>query len=469
MLLLWNSLPATAKEHIFNSSWGGSHKTGNLICDECNSSFSQQTDVAFAVYVQAVMNSWIFKGERHKEVPRIVLENEYFVDQGAKLKLKQPLVKDEILPDGKIKSILTFNSKSQAKRWIEGDGITTLLGRPPSAEEQESFRKIIIETQPYITDAKPQLVSTQLNLREQYRSTAHTILKCLGFFLPEWVQEDLTKPIREFARYDQGDWRSFAIETEQLFSIAEQAVRTLGLGVHHNSVEIYWSSSTKMVVGVLTILNRIKRSVVIAQDYFGTDSILYVVENTHGSKKPPDSVFTEFDRSQISLPLLSVQYFTSTNKIYQYFHDELAALMGISYPIDAITARLIQEIEKNNKKNLKLDQANLEEHLNLLLVFFLDLGKIAGTSVDINKTRSSLLKYGFAAIANQHIGKLYTDADVESQMALAFKRTVEDFDAECLAQANNRGAADCCYLLVELQSPWQPLTPKVMCIPLVRL
>ncbi len=426
------ALPATAKEHIFNSSWGGSHKTGNLICDECNSSFSQQTDVAFTVYVQAVMNSWIFKGERHKEVPRIFLENEYFLDQGAKLKLKHPLVEDEILPDGRIKSNLTFNSKSQAKRWIEGDGITTWLGRPPLVEEQETLRKIIIEAQPDVKDAKPQLTSTQLNLREQYRSTAHTILKCLGFFLPEWVQGDSTKPIREFARYDRGDWRSFAIETKQLVSISEQAVSTLGLGVHHNSVEIYWSSSTKMVVGVLTILNRVKRSVVITQDYSGADSILYVLEGTHGSKKPPDSVFIEFDSNQFSLPLLSIQFFASPNKIYQYFHDELTALMGLSYPIDAITARLIQGIEEKNKKKLKLDQANLEEYLNLFLVFLLDLGKIAGTPVDPNKARSSLLKYGFAMIANQYNDKFYTDSDVESLMALAFEQTVKDFHARVL-------------------------------------
>jgi len=310
--------------------------------------------------------------------------------------------------------------------------MTTWLGRLPSAEEQESFRKIIIETQPDVTNAKPQLISTQLNLREQYRSTAHTILKCLGFFLPEWVQGDSTKPVREFARYDQGDWRSFAIETEQLFSISEQAVRTLGLGVHHNSVEIYWSSSTKMVVGVLTILNRIKRSVVIAQDYSGADSILYVLEGTHGYKKPPDSVFVEFDRNQFSLPLLSVQYFASPSKIYQYFHDELAALMGLSYPIDAITARLIQGIEKINKKNLKIDQVNLEEYLKLFLVFLLDLGKIAGTSVDPNKARSSLLKHGFADIPNQYDGKLYTDFDVDSLMALAFEQTVQDFHAGVL-------------------------------------
>ena len=436
-----NPLPATSEEHIFNSSWGGSYKDKNLICYKCNSSFSNSVDTAFAVYVRAVMNSWAFKGERPKEVPKIVLENEYFLDQGAKLKLKQPLIEDEILPDGRIKSHLTFNSKSHAKRWIEGDGMSTWLGRPPSAEEQEQLKKTIIEAQPDITDAKPQLISTQLNLREQYRSTAHTILKCLGFFLPEWVQGDLTKPIREFARYDKGDWRTFAIETEQLFSVAEQATKVLGLGVYHNSVEVYWSSSTKMVVGVLTILNRVKRSVVIAQNYSGPDAILYVVENTHGSKKPhgskrpPDSVFTKFDRNQLSVPLLGIQYFSSPTKIYQYFDDELTGLMGVYYPIDAITARLIQEIEKANKKKLKLDQVSLEEYLNLFLAFLLDLGKVAGTSVDMNKARSKLLEYGFATLANQHVGKLYTDPDIESLMAIAFDLTVNDFYATELSAA----------------------------------
>lgn len=426
-------LSVKSKEHIFNSSWGGSHKTGSLICVECNSSFSQQTDTAFAVYVQFVMNSWMFKGERHKKVPQIVLENEYFLDQGAKLKLKQPLVEDKTLLDGRIESNLTFNSKSQAKSWIEGDGMATWLGKSPSDEERESLRKIIIEAQPDVTDAKPQLISTQLNLREQYRSTAHTVLKCLGFFLPEWVQGDSTKPIREFARYDQGDWRSFALETEQLFSISEQAVKNLGLGVHHNSVEIYWSSSTKMVVGVLTILNRIKRSVVIAQDYSGKDAILYVLEGTHGSKKPPDSVFVEFDHNQSPLSLLSLQHFASDSKIYQYFHDELAALTRLSYPIDAITARLTQGIEKINKKNLKIDQVNSEEYLNLFLVFLLDLGKIAGTCVDPNKAGSSLLKYGFADIVNWHSGKSYADSDVESLMALAFEQIIKDFHSGVLS------------------------------------
>ncbi|MBE9210575.1 hypothetical protein IQ244_29550 [Nostoc sp. LEGE 06077] len=426
------SLPATAKEHIFNSSWGGSHKTGNLICNECNSSFSTQTDIAFAVYVQAVMNSWSFKGERHKEVPKIILENGYFLDQGAKLKFKQPFVKDKVLPDGSINSTLIFNSKSQAKRWIEGQGMVTWLGRDPLTAEKENLQKIIRETKPDITDAKPQPMSVQLNLREQYRSSAHTILKCLGFFLPEWVCNDFTKPVREFARYDKGNWLSFAVEVEQLFSPSEQVISMFGLGVYHNSVEVYWSSSAKMVVGVLNILNRIQRSVVISENYSGADAILYVGETTNGSKKPPEAVYIEFAPNQLSVPLLGIQHFSVSNTTYKYFQDEFAKLMSISYPIDAITASLIQKIEATNNKNLKLNKITLEEYLNLFLGFFLELDKVAGCSVDLNKVRSTLLKYGFTTLANQHINKLSTEADVQSLITSAFELTMKDFQAGML-------------------------------------
>ncbi|MEA5622814.1 hypothetical protein [Nostoc sp. UHCC 0251] len=47
----------------------------------------------------------------------------------------------------------------------------------------------------------------------------------------------------------------------------------------------------------------------------------------------------------------------------------------------------------------------------------------------MSKARSKLIEYGFANLAHQHIGKLYTNPDVESLMRLAFERTVKDFHA----------------------------------------
>jgi hypothetical protein len=432
-LLLQNSLkkhilPATSKEHIFNSSWGGSHKTGNLICNECNKSFSAATDRAFSVYVKAVMNAWSFRGERHPDVPKIDLEGDYFLDKGAKLKLKQPVIKDEIQLDGTIESRFAFNDQEQVGNWIKEGGMATWLGREPSADEKKFFKNWAKQAIPNRTDALPQPVHEKLNLREQYRSSAHTILKSLGFYLPEWVSNDLTKPIKNFARYNQGDWRFFAVNVEQFVSIAEQATRTLGLGVHHNSVEIYWCSSLKMIIGVLTLLNRVKRAVVIAKDYSGPDAILYVVENTHGSKKPPEAVFAELDPKQFSLPLLGVQYFASHAKTHQFFRDELASLMGAYYPIDAITASLIQGIEELNKKTPQLNETVLEEYVRLFLKFLLDMGKITGVQIEPANARFKLFEYGFSTLATHYIGRLCTDFEVESIVSTVFKFIMRDFE-----------------------------------------
>lgn len=428
-----SALPAKNKEHIFNSSWGGSHKTGDLICNTCNSKFSEKTDLAFSVYVQAVMNSWSFKGERHNEVPKILLGDEYFIDEGAKLKLKRPLIRDTNLPDGQIKSEISFNSKSEAKRWIDGDGMTNWLGRTPSEEEKKSVMKKIIEAQREKIDAFPQKTSTQLDLREQYRSTAHTVLKCLGFFLPEFVQDKLTQEIRDFARNNKGDWRNFAIETKQLFSVAEYATKVWDLGVFQNSVEVYFNSSTKMVVGVLTILNRIKRSVIIARDYSGADSILYVVENTRQTKKPPYALSMKFDPIQIPIPLLNTECFLTDSQIYHYFNNELTSLMGTIYPSDAIASSLINGIEEIRKKGLYVSVENTDECLNLFLEFFQNLSKIFHSPVDINKVRASLLKHGLSDLASSHVGKLYTEPDVDSLMTNAFDSTLHDFQSGVLS------------------------------------
>nr|WP_242034041.1 HNH endonuclease [Coleofasciculus sp. FACHB-542] len=421
-----NSLPATAKEHIFNSSWGGSHKTGDLICNECNISFSTQTDPAFSVYIEAVMNAWSFKGERHKDVPKIILKGDYFLEKGGMLKLKQAIIEDEIQSDGTVNPHLVFNSRSQAKHWIEEGGMATWLGRLPSAEEQKYFKELIKQATPYALDARPQQFSSRLNLREQYRSSAHTILKCLKFYLPEWVSSDLTKPAQQFARYDQGDWRFFAVNVEQLFSIAEHAASKLGLGVHHNSVEVYWCSHLKMVIGVLTILHRVKRTVVIAQNYSGPDAILYVAEDTHGSKKPPQALFAEFDSKQFSLPLLGVQYFASLPKMEQFFYNELRVLVTLYYPIDAITARLIEGIKAVNEKPPRINETAIEEYVNLFLEFISNLSKILGVPIDPDRARTKLFEYGFSSLVNQYIGRTCTDLDITDLMVKALDHVMKD-------------------------------------------
>jgi hypothetical protein len=157
-----------------------------------------------------------------------------------------------------------------------------------------------------------------------------------------------------------------------------------------------------------------------------------VLEKTDGSKKPPEAVYVEFPANQYSVPLLSIQHFSASNTTDKYFEDELIKLMRIYYPNDANTASLIQKFEAINNKNLKIDLVTLEEYVDLFLSFFLNLGKVADCSVDLNKVRSKLFKYGFTTLANQHINKLYTELDVQYLMATAFQLTMKDFQAGML-------------------------------------
>lgn len=420
-------LPALKQEHIFNASWAGSHQTGNLICDKCNESFSKEVDKAFLIYTNAVMNAWSFKGKRHKSIPTVGKENypldlkgNYFLDAGAKLRLKKPLVEEETQSDGLARSKISFNSRGEANRWLEGSGAESLLGRPLSQEERDSLRQQIRQAKFRSEDAQPQEASATLDLQKQYRSAAHTILKCLGFFMPDWVCHDQTKQVRQFTRSGEGDWLLFAVEVEQHFSLADQAISLLGLGVNHNSVEIYWSSYLRMVIGVVTILNRVKRAVVISKDYLGTDRVLYVFEDTHGSGKPPRAISAEINSQEFSAPTIGIQYFASPSRINEVFRSEILELTATYYPIDALTAKLKEEIEEINQKNLEVSDKICEEYREAFLNFFVNWGKILQISVDKEQLCSKLSDYGFADLAHRFTGRTCNDKEFNLYVAKIF-------------------------------------------------
>ena len=426
------SLPASKQEHIFNASWAGSHQTGQLICDRCNQSFSKTVDKAFLIYTNAVMNAWSFKGKRHNSIPTIDLKGNYFLDAGAKLRFKEPLVEKEIQLDGLVRTKISFKSRGEAKRWLEGSGAESLLGRPLSQEERNCLEQQITQAKFSSEDAQPQEASANLDLRVQYRSAAHTILKCLGFFMPDWVCHDQTKQVRQFARYDEGDWRLFAVEVEQHFSLADQAMSLLGLGVNHNSVEIYWSSYLRMVIGVVTILNRVKRAVVISKDYVGTDRVLYVFEDTHGSGKPPRAILAEINSQEFSAPTIGIQYFASPTRIDEVFRSEISRLTTIYYPIDALTAKLRKDIEQINQKSVEVDEKICNQYREAFLNFFVNLEKFSQKSVDSEKVYSKVSDYGFAALAHRFSGRACDDVEFNSSLAKIFENIMNNFAQDSL-------------------------------------
>ncbi|MDK2409855.1 HNH endonuclease [Aphanizomenon sp. PH219] len=414
-------------EHIFNASWGGSHKTNRLICNNCNDSFSKIVDTAFKPYTDIVMNAYSFKGERHKSIPNIQLEGSYFLDAGGKPKLKKPLVQEETLPDGRIKSNIFFTSRTEGKRWLEGSDAESWLGRPLKEEEKEYLRKKIIEA-PYQSEyLQPQDASAKLDLRSQYRSAAHTVLKCLGFFIPECVCDNQTKQIRQFARYNESDWLLFAVHAEQHLSLGDQVVNLLGLGVKHNSVEIYWCSYLRMVIGVVTILNRVKRSVVIAKDYSGPDKILYVFEDTNLSGKAPRAISVEINPQKFSLPIIGIQYFAYPTRTYEFFQNELSSFANTYYPIDCLTAKLIRTIDEVNQTSVEVDENLLEKYRQAFIEYFINLNKVQGESIHLDKLLAKMSDYGFATLADKFIGKNCNDIDFNSSISKIFESLMNEF------------------------------------------
>ena len=416
-------LPASNQEHIFNSSWAGSHKTKQLICNECNQSFGVKVDRALLIYTNAVRNASSIKDKRCKSIPTIELEGQYVLEEGATLRLKEPLIEKETQPNGQINSKISFNSPEEAKRWLQGSGPESCLGRALSQEERD---EIIRQAKFQSEDAQPQKALANLDLREQYRSAAHTILKCLGFFIPDLVCHEQTKEVREFARYDRGDWRLFAVEAEQHFSLADIPVSRLG--VNHNSVEIYWCSYLRMVIGVVTILDRVKRAVVIAKDYSGPDRVLYVFEDTHGSGKPPRAILAEINSQEFSLPIIEVQDFASQTRVNQVFGNELLGLTTIYYPIDALTAKLIKKIEEVNQISVQVDEKIVEKYREAFLDLFTNLGKVLGKSIDLDKVLSKMSDYGFETLTHRFAGRNCPDMEFNSSLVEIFKNLLKEFE-----------------------------------------
>ena len=417
------SLSALKKEHIFNASWAGSHQTKQLICDKCNGSFSEKVDRAFLIYTETVRNAWLIKDKsknKHKiSVPIIKIDDCYSLDVGGKLKMHRPLIEKEIQADGLIGYNIFYNSKKELSKWIDSPAQEALSGRALSKEEQQ---KIIERVQYESEGARPQEFDKVLDIRSQYRSAAHTILKCLGFFMPDWVCSEQTREVRQFARYDEGDFCLFGVEAIQHFSLTSQFVGSLG--VNYNSVEIYWCSYLRMVIGVLTILDRVKRAVIIAKNYSGIDRVLYIFESTDGSGKPPLAFLADKNPEKFSLPI-EIQYFLSRHRINQVFNNEISEA-AINYPIDVFIAKLRETIKKINQESLKVDNNISEKYREAFLEFFTNLDKISGVSIKLEKISSKILDYDFTNLIYKLANKEHSDIEYMPYIAETLNDIVDE-------------------------------------------
>lgn len=426
-------LPATEKEHIFNSCWGGSHKTSKLICNSCNEAFSK-IDSAFSIYTNLTMNAHGFKGERHKSVPRIPIGDNYLLDAYGKPKLKSPQINEwKVQPDGSSKSNFCFNSKREARRWFEDPANQEVyFDRRLTGNELDGILQSIKTSEFQSEVLGPQEISLKLNLPYQYRLVAHTLLKCLGFYSPDCVCNNVTNEVRKFARYDQGNWQKFAIIVDQsLYNITAQAVEAFGF--RFNMAEIYWCSYLNKIIGVITLLGHIKRSVILADTYHGPDVVLAVVEDTHGSKKL-HPFFWELDPQIPSIPLVKIQSYSPP---IQLFQDEIQRLTTAS-PFEGCMASLISNLEKISKDMPQINVPTLKKYEESFLEFVSHLEKFFGVTIKPLEVSSKLEENGFLDLSQHHLNKNHQkDPQVWSILEKALNETLKYLISQVQVQGKN--------------------------------
>ncbi|MBD2536459.1 hypothetical protein H6G97_47155 [Nostoc flagelliforme FACHB-838] len=417
------TLPATKKEHIFNSCWGGSFSTNKLICGKCNEYFSQTIDSELTTYTKFVMNSWGIKGERHKQIPEIVTDGEYNIRAYAKPKLKTENCSVKASSDGSLEFNFSCSSKEEVYKWLNSDKPETDLGRTLTAEERQWIKQRIQEAKLEKINVEPQPLFINLNLSKQYRSVAHTLLKCLGLYDPDLVRGDMTRKVREFIRYEQGNWEEFAVTVNQLIPSVKDRL-SQKLGVNYNSVEIYWCCSLEKIIGVLTLLGRIQRAVILAENCKVPNAILAVVEDTYLTRQIPKSFFLELEQQIADIPLIEILF--SPPKI-EFFRKEISHIASVSLPFEGLNAFLAESIYKIGEQTQELTLKSLQEYEKLFLDFVSNLEKLFGISVEPKVVSSQLAVNGFSDLVQYHIGKNFKEhPEVQDTLLTACTKTWEE-------------------------------------------
>lgn len=388
-----SSLPAKSKEHIFNSSWTGKHKTGSLICDTCNAAFADEVDKAFIPYIKFKMNVWNLKGERHKDAPTIKTNEELVIRPGGKP--ENPPSLTFRIEDGKLYFTTNAPDKATIRRlWKEQlPEIESMMGRSLREDEHQQFRDLVRQAEINTESAGPVKFHDSIDPHLEVRSTLHTILKCIALYDPNF-SEIISKDVLNFSRYGNGDWRSFAVHAAP--RIVNISKSYSSFYTHFNAVEVHYLPNAKQIVARLAILRSLDRWVVLSNHYEGPAQILFVAEPSLSGILQP-MLFTFSDN------------FPSTVKIehvmeYNDFVRELVQISQWELGPGTLIAQLINRIEQISAQHTQVSNAYINEFRNALLTFFSRMvqyqSKITGVSVSYSEEdmQQDLMSHGIAQL-----------------------------------------------------------------------
>ncbi|MBX8946037.1 HNH endonuclease [Lysinibacillus sp. K60] len=271
-------LPVTDKEHIFNSCWGGEHKTGQIICKRCNEHFSK-IDGCLRPFTKYIMNAQEFKGQRHKAIPVIKTTNGTTIESGGKPKKESKITITELENDSASIRIIA-NGKGEARRLFmeHKEQIEDKIKRTLTDKEVDAIHKQISTSHKINEYVGPLEITEEITPISIYRSTVHTLIKCIAMYYPEIAISNDLRAAKEFAYHGKGGWTKYAINEATPVGTSILEDPNLKENVKCNAAEIYFSKSLGKIIGHLKILGLINIWVELSDSYVGPDRILDVIE-----------------------------------------------------------------------------------------------------------------------------------------------------------------------------------------------
>ncbi|MCR8659184.1 HNH endonuclease [Paenibacillus endoradicis] len=372
-------LPAGSKEHIFNSNWTGKHKTGSLICDDCNAAFGLEVDKAFLPYTIFPMNVWSLRGERHKEPPTINTDDNLVLRPGAKPEETPSF--SSYVEDGKLYFSGTAPNKASLRRLLN-EQLPKKLDRNLREDEINQLNYDIRQVKIHTKPAGSVKLQASIDPLLETRSTIHTILKCMALYDTNF-KKSVSEVVLNFSRYGIGDWNFFAVLTHNIVIdvCAAYSKQTLD----YNAVEVHYLPKSKQIIARLVILGQINRWIILSNEYEGPYQLLFVAEPSLGGKLET-LLWTLSD----TLPP-SVQ--VDRAMVFDDFAKDLVKLSQNMLGLNAQIAQLLRGMKQIFKGHSHLKKELLEEYKDELHSFITNIIKTHSqiTGYLISKSEQDIL------------------------------------------------------------------------------
>jgi len=422
-------LPGTSKEHIFNSCWGGIHKTGQIICDACNSHFSTIDD-SFNTFTKYIMNAWEFKGQRHKEVPTLKTTDGTIIEKGGKPKKvsKFDISQQE---DNSIRISINANSKNEGKKMLKAkiEEIEKELGHKLTSEETEKLIKQINQTKVVSEYVGRLEMEEMIRFVDMYRSTVHTLIKCIAMYEPEIATSEQLHVAKEFAYYGKLDWTLFAIQEARPTYVSILDSAGLKENIKFNGAEIYFSKEEGTILGNLRILGLIDMWVLLSNNYKGPDKILGVLEKVNGSGKLA-SQRVEFPAEIGALigPLIDTDFEAPT--LEQLLRKLGTIAKKTISSLEVLFDHMEKDMQNVSKKYQIVQESSIKEIEQIYIKYLRDYANFQGVTLDIEKTSILLWEKGFRENLEAHAAKEIISNEVRDALSKLLVTFLKEIDKE---------------------------------------